>query len=93
MIPGITEVPLVWGFERPHRLASVCGPGPCQQCNPGTVSTGVDGILINEPPPFFIVAEATKEDWRASAAARGSDMDNPLIDIPPNACFYFVRTD
>jgi len=60
---------LVWGFNRPHEVGTVCGEF-CDQCGGRTIQTGVNGALL----PYarlLIVAPATAEDWQRSNRRRG----------------------
>ena len=85
-VRAVREDDLVWGFTRPHVVASVCGD-PCTQCGPGVECVGANGELLPNIP-MLIVAEATLEDWAKSNRRRGGPGTNP-----PGDYFYVVQTD
>lgn len=81
----------VFGFERPHRVGSICGMH-CKQCR----SKGKDnsrlydtfGIVVPNTA-MLIVAEATEDDWVRDVLARGGVPSNP----DGSKYFYVVRPD
>jgi hypothetical protein len=82
---------LVYGFETPHKIGSICGY-PCPQC--GDIGNGhwvVTNALGEEIPasPLMILAEATQEQWEQCVIAEGGLQSSPAT----LSYFYFVSTD
>ncbi len=81
---------LVWGFDQPHRVGSVCGPG-CEQCaHTGETRTKGPNEELLPNIPLFIEADATFEDWKQSNLARGGPGRQSRETV---RYYYFVTTD
>lgn len=86
-----TSTQLVYGFNKKHRVGSVCTK-PCEQCGLKTmqIMTGLgDGDVIN-PIPLFIVREATYEEYVESVRANGGGY---RLSNPNERFYYVVSTD
>ncbi len=81
-----SEEEMVFAFDLPHKIGSICGPG-CKQCG-RKWTTNATGTLIPDNP-FFILRKATANEWLNSTKRRGNT--NPAI--PYGAHFYVVSTD
>ena len=85
----ISNIPLVWGFNRPHRVGSLCG-NPCEQCGHAKVMTGPGNIgRLAVPLPLLIVREATFEEYAASVISNGGRSR----DLSRDRFFYVVTLD
>lgn len=78
---------MVFGFTEPHRPGTICG-ADCDQCGQRMEIKGVNGIPL-PMVSFYIVAEATVEDWRRDVLKNGAINPTPQ----PGRHYYFVRTD
>ncbi len=92
-IPSDKPEPMVFGFHRPHRIGSICNGANCAQCcmpGVGIVGKFVDAHLKDLPEtPFYIVGEATREDWARAVIANGGIVREEAA----YPCYYFVTTD
>jgi len=61
---------LVWGFDRPHRIGSICKE-PCGQCGAFRIARGANNEWLDSVPPMLILGVATCEDHMASNRRRG----------------------
>lgn len=80
----------VFGFHRPHRVGSICGPG-CQQCGVATSMYNAEGEKVPRIP-VFILRPATHAEYIASVIHGGGDP----TDCPEPSCdlyFYAVSMD
>jgi hypothetical protein len=83
-----TNRPLVWGFDTPHPVGSICGRG-CIHCGRPILSYNQYGEIIplESMPALLITGIATREDWRESNIARGGG------GFRLQSYYYFVSTD
>jgi hypothetical protein len=83
---------LVFGFDAPHKVGTVCG-FPCEQCGPGVaVLIGIGKVRLPDTP-LFIVAEATRQDWEGNVKkerrfARGRATHTALVLFRPRGLSY-----
>ena len=74
---------LVFGFDRPHEIGSVCRGRACPLCGGGYVQTlGGEGNRLPDETPLFILAQATREQWLERGGVGGCPRH-----------YYFVSTD
>lgn len=92
MAPDL-ESALVYAFKRPHRIGSICRP-PCIQCgsgNGGCETTDEHGNDL-DPVAFYIMAEASKGQWREHIRqCGGGEVSKRQLRI--RQYYYFVTTD
>ena len=84
---------LVWCFDRPHRVGSVCGE-TCEQCGVSDriiIQTNADAEIL-PPTPLLIIANATEEQWRESVLAYMKKKATKEL-CHQGDYFYFVSTD
>jgi hypothetical protein len=86
----INEGEYVYRLGGPHRAGSICGV-PCEQC--GDVSSPMmmsapGPKQIVTPIPFYVVREATREEWEADVRKYGG---TPTPNSKGH--FYVVRPD
>lgn len=86
---------LVYGFDKPHRVGSICGVR-CEQCgsgNPNTVMTVMTGPGPTgriDTVPLFIHREANYEEYEKSVIANGGGKN---LSSPKIRHYYVVSTD
>ncbi len=82
----------VFVFDMPHKIGSVCLP-PCPQCGetPGNLGdiSDMDANITQEIPALAILREATREEYFAFCAERGSGRGRPK----PEGFYYVVTMD
>ncbi len=85
---------LVWSFDKPHQIGSVCRY-PCEHCGERAgfaSSLSMHGVNGEDVPrtPLYIRAPATPEQWRQCVIRDGGPKDP---DCGSASYCYFVSTD
>ncbi len=86
---------MVFRFDRPHKVGSICNGRLCPQCLMNRESASSRMLLFGDngeplPPevPLYIVSEATEEQWRMMDDGQRHDKE-----IYGEWYFYVVSTD